>query len=123
MLDALFRPKAVAVIGASTKELSIGNVIIRNLRFRDLWVYDPTGNYDTYGWDYIHLEEGSHHVWVDHCDLDQAYDGMIDLSHGADYLTAHNPATGAELWRCAGLNPKHSNVFRMVPSPLPSEAG
>ena len=32
MLDALFRPKAVAIIGASTKELSIGNVIIRNLQ-------------------------------------------------------------------------------------------
>ncbi|HEY5765544.1 MAG TPA: CoA-binding protein, partial [Candidatus Deferrimicrobiaceae bacterium] len=32
MLDALFRPKAVAIIGASTKELSIGNVIIGNLQ-------------------------------------------------------------------------------------------
>ncbi|NOY12541.1 MAG: CoA-binding protein [Deltaproteobacteria bacterium] len=32
MLDALFKPKAVALIGASTKELSIGNVIIRNLQ-------------------------------------------------------------------------------------------
>ena len=32
MLDALFRPKAVAIVGASTKELSIGNVIIRNLQ-------------------------------------------------------------------------------------------
>jgi acetyltransferase len=31
MLDALFRPKSVAVIGASTKELSIGNRIIKNL--------------------------------------------------------------------------------------------
>ncbi|MCL4489370.1 MAG: acetate--CoA ligase family protein [Chloroflexi bacterium] len=31
MLDSLFRPKAVAVIGASTKELTIGNRIIRNL--------------------------------------------------------------------------------------------
>jgi len=30
-LDALFKPKAVAIIGASTKELSIGNVIIKNL--------------------------------------------------------------------------------------------
>jgi len=30
-LDALFNPKAVAIIGASTKELSIGNVIIKNL--------------------------------------------------------------------------------------------
>ncbi|TYO99417.1 acetyltransferase [Geothermobacter ehrlichii] len=32
MLDALFWPKAVALVGASTKELSIGNVIIRNLQ-------------------------------------------------------------------------------------------
>jgi acetate---CoA ligase (ADP-forming) len=31
MLDTLFRPKSVAVIGASTKELSIGNRVIRNL--------------------------------------------------------------------------------------------
>ncbi len=31
MLDALFRPQKVAVIGASTKELSIGNRVIRNL--------------------------------------------------------------------------------------------
>jgi acyl-CoA synthetase (NDP forming) len=31
MLDSLFRPKAVAVIGASTRELSIGNRIVKNL--------------------------------------------------------------------------------------------
>jgi len=31
MLDALFKPKAVAVIGASTKELHIGNRIVKNL--------------------------------------------------------------------------------------------
>jgi len=31
MLDTLFRPKSVAVIGASVKELHIGNRIIRNL--------------------------------------------------------------------------------------------
>lgn len=30
-LNALFNPKAVAIIGASTKELSIGNIIIKNL--------------------------------------------------------------------------------------------
>jgi acetate---CoA ligase (ADP-forming) len=32
MLDALFKPRAVAIIGASIKELSIGNVITRNLQ-------------------------------------------------------------------------------------------
>ena len=30
-LDSLFKPKSVALIGASAKELSIGNVIIKNL--------------------------------------------------------------------------------------------
>ena len=32
MLDSLFKPKAIAIVGASTKELSIGNVIIKNLQ-------------------------------------------------------------------------------------------
>ena len=32
MLDPLFKPKAIAIVGASTKELSIGNVIIKNLQ-------------------------------------------------------------------------------------------
>lgn len=31
VLDALYKPKSVAIIGASTKELSIGNRIIKNL--------------------------------------------------------------------------------------------
>ena len=31
MLESLFRPKSVAVIGASSKELSIGNRVIKNL--------------------------------------------------------------------------------------------
>jgi len=63
------------------------NIIIRNLKFRDLWVNDPSGNYDTYGWDYIHIEENSHHIWIDHCDFGQVYDGMIDVTHGSDFIT------------------------------------
>ena len=31
MLNSLFRPKSVAIIGASTKELSIGNRVLKNL--------------------------------------------------------------------------------------------
>ncbi|MCX6295995.1 MAG: CoA-binding protein, partial [Bacteroidetes bacterium] len=30
-LDSLFKPKSIAIIGASSKDLSIGNVIIKNL--------------------------------------------------------------------------------------------
>ncbi len=63
------------------------NIIIRNLKFADLWEFDPTGNYDSKGWDYVHLEEGSHHVWVDHCDFDKVYDGIIDVVHASDYVT------------------------------------
>lgn len=62
--------------------------MIRNLKFRDLWVFDPSGNNDTYGWDYIGLEGGSHHVWVDHGDFEQVYDGMVDVTHGSDFVTA-----------------------------------
>jgi pectate lyase len=63
------------------------NIVIRNLKFRDLWVFDPTGAYDQYGWDYISIEGGSHHVWVDHCDFEQAYDGMVDIKGGSDFIT------------------------------------
>jgi pectate lyase len=63
------------------------NIIIRNLKFRDLWVLDPSGSYDQYGWDYIGIEAASHHVWVDHCDFEQSYDGMVDIKGGSDFVT------------------------------------
>ncbi|HVV74066.1 MAG TPA: PQQ-binding-like beta-propeller repeat protein [Verrucomicrobiae bacterium] len=37
---------------------------------------------------------------------------------GGNYVTAHDPATGEELWRCAGLNDKHEPFWRIVPSPV-----
>ena len=63
------------------------NIIIRNLRFRDLWVFDSSGQYDTYGWDFISIEAGSHHIWVDHCDFEQVYDGLVDIKGGSDFVT------------------------------------
>ncbi len=63
------------------------NIIFRNLKFRDLWVLDPTGAYDQYGWDYIGIEAGSHHIWVDHCDFEQVYDGMVDIKGASDFVT------------------------------------
>ena len=68
-----------------------GDVIIRNLKFRDLWEADPTDKYDRYGWDYIRITNSgkttSHHVWVDHCDFGKCYDGQIDITHGSDLIT------------------------------------
>ncbi len=35
---------------------------------------------------------------------------------GGDYVTGHDPETGAELWRCGGLNPKKSHWGRTITS-------
>lgn len=42
------------------------------------------------------------------------------LTHGSDYITAHDLKNGKELWRCGGLNnPKDYNpFFRLVASPI-----
>ncbi len=67
------------------------NVILRNLKFRELWEFDPTGKYDRFGWDYIRItnagKERSHHIWIDHCDFGRAYDGAVDITHGSDLVT------------------------------------
>lgn len=39
---------------------------------------------------------------------------------GGDYVTGHDPATGAELWRAAGLNPTKAGNYRIVASPVVS---
>ena len=37
---------------------------------------------------------------------------------GGDYVTGHDPATGAELWRAGGLNPEKNRSYRVVASPI-----
>ncbi len=88
----IFSPGPGATIRHGTIEVhGAHNVIIRNLRFRDLWEHDPTGKYDRFGWDYIRIVNSgkatSHHVWIDHCDFEKVYDGMIDITHGSDLIT------------------------------------
>jgi len=45
----------------------------------------------------------------DHCEI---------IVVGANYVTAHDPENGTELWRCAGLNDRHEMFWRIVPSPV-----
>ncbi|MFO0903628.1 MAG: PQQ-binding-like beta-propeller repeat protein [Pirellulales bacterium] len=42
------------------------------------------------------------------------------LTHGADYVVAHDLGDGHELWRCGDLNPKgnYNNTLRFVASPV-----
>jgi pectate lyase len=66
---------------------SVSNVIIRNLKISK--VLADNGNGDA-----IHIESSANHIWIDHNDLssDQThdkdyYDGLIDITHAADYIT------------------------------------
>lgn len=44
--------------------------------------------------------------------------GPLVIAHGNDYCTAHEPDTGKEVWRVAGLNPRSNGAWRFVSSPL-----
>jgi pectate lyase len=68
------------------------NIIIRNLKFDELWEWDEEskGDYDKNNWDFITLGVGGgtvHHVWVDHCTFTKAYDGIVDTKGGAANIT------------------------------------
>ncbi len=71
-------------IGRSSAFGQISNVIIRNLIMEK-----PLAPIDK-----VLVQYGAHHVWIDHndfsSDLDNGvdfYDGQIDITHGADFIT------------------------------------
>ena len=48
-----------------------------------------------------------------------AYGGREEIViSGADYVTGHDPATGAELWRAGGPEPAKDRNYRVVASPI-----
>jgi pectate lyase len=74
------------------------NIILRNLKFRELWEWDDltVGQYDRNDWDYLTIlsrfsgpgvTARAHHVWIDHCDFEKSYDGLFDVVQGADLIT------------------------------------
>jgi pectate lyase len=65
------------------------NVIIRNLRFDELWEWDESskGKYDKQGWDFITVDMTSDDIWIDHCTFTKAYDGVVDVKGGTRNVT------------------------------------
>ncbi|MCF7929921.1 MAG: InlB B-repeat-containing protein [Acholeplasmataceae bacterium] len=61
------------------------NIVIRNLKFDELWEWDEAtkGDYDSNDWDYFTLDtiDG---IWFDHIELGKSYDGLIDFKAGSD---------------------------------------
>ncbi|MCF7732601.1 MAG: PQQ-like beta-propeller repeat protein [Akkermansiaceae bacterium] len=39
------------------------------------------------------------------------------LIEGGDFISGHDPATGAEIWRCE-YNPERKSMWRLIPSPV-----
>lgn len=62
----------------------VHNVIIRNLTIRDS--YEGVWNDKDHDWDAIQMD-GAHHVWIDHNDLRNMADGLIDSRKDTTYLT------------------------------------
>ena len=70
---------------------STHNIIVRNLKFDEMWEWDETskGGYDGNDWDYIDLANGGdvYDVWIDHCTFTKAYDGIVDFKAGSTNVT------------------------------------
>jgi pectate lyase len=68
------------------------NLILRNLRFDELWEWDEgtRGAYDTNDWDFVTIGDGggvTSGIWVDHCTFTKSYDGVLDIKKGASNIT------------------------------------
>jgi uncharacterized repeat protein (TIGR02543 family) len=70
------------------------NIVIRNLKFDELWEWDEAtkGDYDSNDWDYFTLDtiDG---IWFDHIELGKAYDGLIDFKAGSNLEATVKNAT------------------------------
>lgn len=67
------------------------NILIRNLKFDELWEWDELnkGDYDSKDWDFITIGDSGNctNVWIDHCDFTKSYDGTVDIKGGANNVT------------------------------------
>jgi pectate lyase len=65
------------------------NLLIRNLKFDELWEWDESskGKFDKQDWDFITVDMTSDNVWIDHCTFTKAYDGVLDIKGGSKNVT------------------------------------
>jgi pectate lyase len=107
------------------------NVIIRNLKIVGYGVgncaldpdFDPVVGCSS-GNDAMTIQNNSHHIWVDHCDISDGTDGNLDITSGSDFVTVSwtkfhytartdtggNDSTGASGHRFSNLIGSGDNV-------------
>lgn len=66
---------ASGLTGGGLNISGTSNIIIRNMNFR---------NADD---DSINVQESAHNIWIDHNDLSNGHDGLVDIKRGSDFVT------------------------------------
>jgi pectate lyase len=87
----IFSANGATIKHATFNLKGTSNIVIRNLKFDEMWEWDEAskGNYDSNDWDFIDLSNGSPatNVWIDHCTFTKAYDGIVDMKAGTQFVT------------------------------------
>ena len=87
----IFSANGAAIRHATFNLKGTSNVVIRNLKFDELWEWDEAtkGDYDANDWDFIDLGNGgaTSNVWIDHCTFTKTYDGIVDFKAGTRNVT------------------------------------
>ncbi len=87
----IFSANGATIRHATFNIKGTSNIILRNLKFDELWEWDEAtkGNYDSNDWDFVTLSNGSdaRNIWIDHCTFTKAYDGIVDMKAGTQYVT------------------------------------
>jgi pectate lyase len=87
----IFSANGWAIRHAKFNIKSDSNIIIRNIKFDQLFEWDEStkGQYDRNDWDFITLGDGGavSNIWVDHCTFTKSYDGNLDTKAGCANIT------------------------------------
>ena len=116
----IFSANASTIRHAKLNIKNCSNVMVRNLKFDQLWEWDELtkGQYDENDWDFITLGDGGavSNVWVDHCTFTKSYDGILDTKAGCSaitiswcHYTGDDGATNTNSWVWQQINSLESN--------------
>jgi pectate lyase len=87
----IFSANGATIRHATFNIKSTANIIVRNLKFDEMWEWDEAtkGQYDKNDWDFIDLGNGGSvsNIWVDHCTFTKSYDGILDTKAGSSAIT------------------------------------
>lgn len=96
------------------------NIIVRNLRFDELWEWDEStkGKYDKNNWDFMTIGDAGSvtSLWIDHCTFTKSYDGIVDIKNGSAGITlswckytGDDGATNTNSWVWQQINALEAN--------------